>query len=90
MLLIDTSRKKVSRLPCFVPDYVCVLLFFFLFCFVVVFCFVFQLALTNYLQMFAVFSPVQIHVLACTIMHRRTAPRHVGSVEVKNLVDGTY
>ena len=83
MLSIDTSRKKVSRLPCFVPDYVCVLLLFF---FVVLCCFVFQLALTNYLQMFAVFSPVQIHVLACTIMHRRTVPRHVGSVEVKILL----
>ena len=33
MLSIDTSRKKVSRLPYFVPDYVCVLLLFFLFCF---------------------------------------------------------
>ena len=56
-----------------------------IFCFV----FVFQVALTNYLHMFAVFSPVQIHVLACTIIRWRTAPRHVVSVEVKTVIEGT-
>lgn len=53
------------------------------------FAFVFQAALTNYLQVFAVFSPGQIHVLAYTIIRRRTVPRHVVSVEVKNLLEGT-
>ena len=60
-----------------------------MFCFVFVVVVVFQLALTNCLQMFAVISPVQMHVLACTIIHWRTAPRHVVSVEVRNLLEGT-
>ena len=40
------------------------------------------------MQVFAACSLVQVHALACTIIHRCTAPRLVASVEVKISVEG--
>ena len=40
------------------------------------------------MQVFAVSLLVQVHVLACTIIHRCTVPRLVASVEVKNIIEG--